>query len=287
MRNKFFDVKCPSCFKSLRANNVVFKYSKKAIPIDPAFLKREDLIIEKGYLKSIKYDGEPLTDRCCPYCLKKLPNEFGVAETKYISLICLNETHEKYTEAAKRQLENRLGWKSFEETENYFFFKHKERKKDYHVSIYKSDNNNLLNSDSERSKIYNADGIIFIIDSVSNGYFVEILNKLSEKERTVPVAFIFNDFDRLHQETFNYRTDKALEPIITYSEIDANGISILSDRLKTILIDSRDEDKLVFKKAETILGENNKVFHLMTNKIEGAETPLLWLLSELGVFTVK
>lgn len=292
MRNKFFDVKCPNCFIPLKANNVLFKKRNANGDImfyDPAFIETNELVIRKEYLEGVKCDDiTPITDRCCPYCLKSLPEQFGLAETKYISLICLNGRHEKYIEAVKKRLENHLEWKGSFEIKNSLFFKYKKRKKDYHIAIYGLANDSLLYSDpnirnKERRRLDNADGIIFIIDSVSNKIFTDILNSCGERMKKVPVAFIFNDFDKLHKEAFESRTDNALEPIATEGKIDIEDVGILSDRLKTILIDSFEEDKFIFQKAENVFGENNKVFHLMTNKIEGAETPILWLLSELKI----
>lgn len=200
-------------------------------------------------------------------------------------------------------LQNNIGDHKFDECQLVFF--------DVPGEVYA----NAANINTHMSNyLLNADGIVFIINSaaaIESKGDVNVKNILDAFLQTgitsnKKTAIIFNKLDKVKKDLELSSEDiERFIPQATDETIDDSAIELQSNTIKGIMLKKGAHDKTATQQALTqymlnvnqVFGEDCRIFatRLITEnesgsyvfKSEGAETPFLWLLSELGVFPKK
>lgn len=313
MAKKFFTIKCPHCLASLKTNNVLFREKNTNGDydyFDPAVCEITRNEKDKRRIDGIKKNnGDPINERCCPYCKGKLPESFGTYDIKYYIALIDSQGRKKndsqnvekndYIESIVRNLLS-SGWENLSDDIGVPILKNETGKKEIHAVIYQpfDDSFSKSNKEKEIERLKNTDGFIIIIDSLK--FFNNLLDIFKGKQNEVskiPIAFVFNKVD----ETFkDKKWDEIPETIqnkgiITKSMrngIDKNDIIERHEEIiQRFLEDPSDHDLLNQKaelnqEAKKVFGEKSLYFALTSGSKKGTETPFLWLLSELGAFPV-
>lgn len=172
------------------------------------------------------------------------------------------------------------------------------------------------------SYLENADGIIFIVNSAEDiehkeaiargetGSMVSVTNILDAFHqagivKNKKVAIVFNKLDKVKKELSLDNLDMFV-PDATDEFIDSDAIAEKSKRISTLMLGegagiTNETQNALFsymKQIELSFGKNSRIFatRLLVEKdnsdeyffrCDGAETPLLWLLSEIGAFPKK
>lgn len=208
MFRKFYDVKCPCCHNTLKANNVIFYHKESQNYYFPA---KEKLKTKRGLIEGIKKDGEIIKERHCPYCKTKLYDRFGLDKTKYIALVCMKEDVSSYIKSFPKK-----EWTKDDKDKNYNnFYLFKNNKRNVNLAIYKPNIELNSNDNSDNNKI-RADGIIFIIDKNLKDDFAKKIKGIYEEEK-VPAEFVY-DKNFVIEDINNFTKSKKDKKNLIYND---------------------------------------------------------------------